>query len=69
MASTQQAAVMSTIGFLGAATPTVASHWFATFVQRLRDLGWIEGRNVTIEVRWAESVTTEPQRSRPSSPG
>jgi ABC-type uncharacterized transport system substrate-binding protein len=54
VASTQQAAVMSTIGFLGAATPTVASHWFATFVQRLRELGWIEGRNVTIEVRWAE---------------
>ena len=54
VASTQQTAVKSTIGFLGAATPTVASHWFATFVQRLRELGWIEGRNVTIEVRWAE---------------
>ena len=54
VASTQQTAVKSTIGFLGAATPTVASHWFATSVQRLRELGWIEGRNVTIEVRSAE---------------
>jgi len=26
-------------------------------VQRLRDLGWIEGRNVAIEVRWAEGRT------------
>jgi putative ABC transport system substrate-binding protein len=23
-------------------------------VQRLRDLGWIEGQNIAIEVRWAE---------------
>jgi len=42
------------IGFLGAATPAVASQWLATFVQRLRELGWADGRNVTIEVRWAE---------------
>jgi putative tryptophan/tyrosine transport system substrate-binding protein len=26
----------------------------ASFVQQLRELGWIEGRNVTIEYRWAE---------------
>jgi putative ABC transport system substrate-binding protein len=30
------------------------SQWVAAFVQRLRDLGWIEGRTVTIEYRWAE---------------
>ena len=28
--------------------------WVAAFVQRLRQLGWIEGRTVSIEVRWAE---------------
>ena len=28
--------------------------WAAAFVQRLRDLGWIEGRTVAIEVRWAD---------------
>jgi putative ABC transport system substrate-binding protein len=27
----------------------------AAFVQRLRELGWIEGRTVAIEVRWAEA--------------
>src|SRR5262249_25709782 len=28
--------------------------WVVVFVQRLRDLGWIDGRNVAIEYRWAE---------------
>jgi putative ABC transport system substrate-binding protein len=50
----QQSGKLPTIGFLGAATPSVASQWFAAFVQRLRDLGWVEGRNVVIEARWAE---------------
>jgi putative ABC transport system substrate-binding protein len=54
VARAQQPAAMPTIGFLGAATPAVASPWLATFVQRLRELGWVEGRNVAIEVRWAE---------------
>jgi putative tryptophan/tyrosine transport system substrate-binding protein len=30
------------------------SQWVAAFVQRLRELGWIEGRTVAIEYRWAE---------------
>jgi putative tryptophan/tyrosine transport system substrate-binding protein len=51
-ASAQQAAKLPTIGFLGAATPSVASQWVAVFVQRLRELGWIEGRTVSIEYRW-----------------
>jgi putative ABC transport system substrate-binding protein len=32
----------------------VAGAWFATFKERLRELGWIEGRNLVIEARWAE---------------
>ena len=43
-----------TIGFLGAASPSVWTQWIAAFVQRLRELGWIEGRTVAIEYRWAE---------------
>jgi len=50
----QQSQKLPTIGFLGPATPTVASPWLAAFTQRLRELGWNDGRNVTIEVRWAE---------------
>jgi putative ABC transport system substrate-binding protein len=30
------------------------THWTAAFVRRLGELGWIDGRNVTIEYRWAE---------------
>ncbi len=50
----QQAAKLPTIGFLGASTPPAMSPWTAAFVQRLRELGWIEGRTVAIEYRWAE---------------
>jgi putative ABC transport system substrate-binding protein len=45
---------LPTIGFLGSSTPSAMSQWVAAFVQRLRDLGWIEGRTVAIEYRWAE---------------
>ena len=45
---------LPTIGFLGAATASAWGHWVAAFVQRLRELGWIEGRTVAIEYRWAE---------------
>src|SRR5262245_9624563 len=43
-----------TIGFLGSATSATQGHWVAAFVQRLRELGWIEGRTIAIEFRWAE---------------
>ena len=50
----QQFAKLRTIGFLGAATPSDGSAWLTDFEQRLRELGWIDGSNITIEVRWAE---------------
>jgi putative ABC transport system substrate-binding protein len=53
-AARAQPAKLPTIGFLGADTPSGWSHWFAAFVQHLQELGWIEGRTVAIEVRWAE---------------
>ena len=53
-ARAQQPAKLPTIGFLGASTPSAWSQWIAAFVQRLRELGWIEGRTVAIEYRWAE---------------
>jgi hypothetical protein len=53
-ARAQQPGKLPTIGFLGAATPTAWGKWTAAFVQRLRELGWIDGRNVAIEFRWAE---------------
>jgi hypothetical protein len=50
----QQPAKLPTIGFLGVATPSAWGHQLAAFVQRLRDLGWIEGRTIAIEYRWTE---------------
>jgi putative ABC transport system substrate-binding protein len=43
-----------TIGFFGTTSPATWAEWTPAFVQRLRELGWIEGRTVTIEWRWAE---------------
>jgi putative ABC transport system substrate-binding protein len=53
-ARAQQPANLRIIGLLGAATPSAWSQWIAAFVQRLGELGWIEGRNIAIEYRWAE---------------
>jgi putative ABC transport system substrate-binding protein len=55
VARAQQPVKLPTIGFLGANTPSVQGRWIAAFVQRLRELGWVEGRNVAIEYRWAET--------------
>jgi ABC-type uncharacterized transport system substrate-binding protein len=56
-ARAQQAGRRPTVGFLGATTPSADGQRFAAFVQRLRELGWIEGRNVAIEVRWAQGLS------------
>ena len=53
-ARAQQAAKLPTIGFLGANNASFAMASIDAFVQRLRELGWIENRTVAIEYRWAE---------------
>jgi len=52
-ARAQQTGKLPTIGFFGAA-PSIESQRVAAFVQRLRELAWIDGRNLAIEYRWAE---------------
>jgi len=54
LAARAQQMRLPTIGFLGTATPSTLSSRVAAFVQRLRELGWIENRTVAIEYRWAE---------------
>src|SRR5262245_2005603 len=56
VARAQQSGKVPTIGFLGRSTRSATSEWTTAFVQRLRELGWIEGRNVTIEYRWGEGL-------------
>ena len=53
-AGAQQTGKLPIIGFLGAATPLAWSPYTAAFVARLRELGWVEGRTVDIDYRWAE---------------
>jgi putative ABC transport system substrate-binding protein len=52
-ARAQQAGKLPTIGFLGV-NASAWRPWTDVFVERLRELGWIEGRAVAIEYRWAE---------------
>lgn len=53
LARAQQPAKLPTIGYLGPNTPSVDTHRLPPFVQRLRELGWIEGRTINIEYQWA----------------
>jgi putative ABC transport system substrate-binding protein len=57
VARAQQPVKLPTVGFLGATTPSAQKKWTDAFVQRLRDLDWIEGRTIAIEYRWAEGRT------------
>src|SRR6266581_4910117 len=53
-ARAQQTAKLPTIGYLGTAAASAWAPWTAAFVQRLHELGWIDGRTVAIQYRWAE---------------
>ena len=52
-ARAQQPAKQATIGYLGSNTPAAEAARLAAFLQRLRELGWVDGRTA-IEIRWAE---------------
>jgi putative tryptophan/tyrosine transport system substrate-binding protein len=54
VARAQRPGKLPTIGFLGTTTASAWGPWTAAFVQRLREFGWIEGRTIAIEYRWAE---------------
>src|SRR5262249_49808141 len=54
LAAHAQQGKLPTIGFLGSGTAATQGQWTGAFVQRLRELGWSEGRDVAIEYRWAE---------------
>jgi hypothetical protein len=53
-ARAQQTGKPPLIGFFGSSTPAAMTPWITAFVKRLRELGRIEGRTVSIEYRWAE---------------
>ena len=50
----QKPAKISRIGFLGAGSASVWASWVEALRAGLRDLGYVEGKNIVIEFRWAE---------------
>ena len=54
LAARAQQSKLPTIGLLGGATASARPNGLTAFVQRLHELGWVEGHTVAIEYRWAE---------------
>ena len=52
----QQAGRPPTIGYLSANSEAADRSRRTAFVQRLGELGWVEGRNIRIDYRWADGV-------------
>lgn len=53
-APAQHQAKLPRLGFLGSSQPSAMSSWIAAFVQRLGELGWVDGRTLAIDYRFAE---------------
>jgi putative tryptophan/tyrosine transport system substrate-binding protein len=61
VARAQQPTKVARIGFLGPAPASAFSPRVEALWAGLRELGYVEGKNITIEYRWAESVDQLPQ--------
>lgn len=63
LAEAQQAGQVGRVGVLGGGSPSSpdAQDLLPAFYNGLRDLGWIEGKNLLIETRWAHG---QPERQR-----
>jgi ABC-type uncharacterized transport system substrate-binding protein len=58
-ARAQQPGKLPTVGVLVPGTPSSHGQLLAIVVQRLRELGWIDGYTMAIQVRWAEGRTEQ----------
>jgi putative tryptophan/tyrosine transport system substrate-binding protein len=55
LAARAQQAAIPVVGFLSGQSPGPATHLVAAFRQGLAEVGFVEGRNVAFEFRWAEN--------------
>jgi putative tryptophan/tyrosine transport system substrate-binding protein len=53
VAARAQPSRVPTIGFLGPTAREAWTSWTKAFVDRLSELGWVDGRTVKIDYRWA----------------
>jgi hypothetical protein len=53
------------VGYLSAQSPVESANRLRAFHQGVRETGFVEGRNVAIEYRWAETKPIDCRRSRP----
>ena len=51
---TQASKSLPLVGFLGAESPSTNQHFLDAFRQGMREHGYIDGQNMTLEARWAE---------------
>jgi ABC-type uncharacterized transport system substrate-binding protein len=56
LATRAQQRATQVIGFLHSASPGPYAHLVAAYRQGLKDMGYVEGQNLTVEYRWAEGV-------------
>ena len=59
-AHAQQRAKVPRIGYLGLGPASAWSSRVEALRAGLRDLGWVEGKNIVIEFRWADEVEQLP---------
>jgi putative ABC transport system substrate-binding protein len=65
-AESQQSTKIPRIGYLSGASPSAIAFRIEAFRQGLRELGYVEGKNIVIEYRYAERQPDRFPRSRPS---
>ena len=66
LAAHAQQAAMPVVGFLSGRSLASDSHLVAMFSRALNEAGYVDGRNVAIEFRWADGQSTDFRNWRPN---